>query len=275
MDKLYLYQETYPAERVKVWAVTAKTVADCIERGEVPQIRLPEELTSKVESSAPKIALLLGQDKHPDREEKDYSIFPDYVDAIIESGGFPVFIAFDKIEEQLEQEKPNGILLVGGNFRLIKQEGRDYEKRPLAYIKLIEYAKANKLPVFAICGGEQLFAVYYEATPVCGLTDHMQKPYVWSHKIKLAKESKIRQIIDRGSMEINSCHHTAIEFDEKNPFIRVVGWAEDGTIEAIELKDNSWNEFVIGVQWHPERLMKIGDENSAKLFKAFIKASKT
>ena len=273
MDRLYLYRETYPAEKVKVWAVTAREIADCIERGEIPQIRLPKELTSKIQSSAPKIAVLLGQDKHPDREEKDYSVFPDYVDAIIESGGFPVFIAFDKVEEQLRSEKPDGILLIGGNFRLIRQEGCNYERRPLAYIKLIEYAKANKLPMFAICGGEQIFAVYYGATAVCGLTDHLQKPYVWSHKIKLAEESKIRQIIGREEMEINSCHHTAIEFDEENPFIRVVGCAEDGIIEAIELKD-SWNEFVIGVQWHPERLMKIGDEDSAKLFKAFINASK-
>ncbi|MCQ2741522.1 MAG: gamma-glutamyl-gamma-aminobutyrate hydrolase family protein, partial [Alphaproteobacteria bacterium] len=150
METLYL--ETYPTEHVKVWAVTAKTVTDCIKKGEIPQIRLPEEITKDINSSVPRIAVLLGQDKHPDREEKDLSIFPDYVDAIINSGGFPVFIAFDKVEEQLEIEKPDGILLVGGNFRLIRQEGCDYEPRPLAYIKLIEYAKANKLPVFAICG---------------------------------------------------------------------------------------------------------------------------
>ena len=270
--EIYLYKETYPTEHVKVWAVPAKEVANCINRGQIPQIRLPERATSKIESSAPKIAILLGQDKHPDREEKDFSIFPDYVDAIINSGGSPVFIAYDKVEEQLEREQPDGILLVGGNFRLIRQEGCDYEPRPLAYIKLIEYAKANKLPVFAICGGEQMLAVAYGATAVCGLTGHLQKPYVWSHKIKLDEASKLYQIIGRDEMEINSCHHTAIEFDEENPFIKAVARAEDGIIEAIELKD-SWNEFVIGVQWHPERLMKIGDENSVKLFKAFIKAS--
>ena len=73
-------------------------------------------------------------------------------------------------------------------------------------------------------------------------------------------------------MEINSCHHSAIKFDERNPFLVKTARAEDDVIEAIELKD-SWNEFVIGVQWHPERLMKIGDESSAKLFQAFIKAS--
>ncbi|MCQ2741537.1 MAG: gamma-glutamyl-gamma-aminobutyrate hydrolase family protein, partial [Alphaproteobacteria bacterium] len=93
------------------------------------------------------------------------------------------------------------------------------------------------------------------------------------HKIKLAEGSRLRQIIGREEMEINSCHHTAIEFDEKNPHLRKVGEAEDGVIEAIELK-NSWHEFVIGVQWHPERLMKIGDDDAAKLFRAFIKASK-
>ena len=274
MDKLYLYLETYPTEKVKVWAVTAKTVTDCVNRGQIPRIRLPEEVASKIDPHAPKIAILLGQDKHPDREEKDYSIFPDYVDAIINSGGFPVFIAFDKVEEQLKQEKPDGILLVGGNFRLEKQKKDEYEKRPLAYIKLLEYAQANKLPVFAICGGEQMLAISYDATAVYWLEEHLQKPYVCSHKIKLEETSKLRQIIGRDEMEINSCHHTAIEFDEENPFLRNVGWAEDGVIEAIELKD-SWNEFVIGVQWHPERLMKIGDEDSTKLFKAFIKASKS
>lgn len=271
MDRLY--HETYPTEHVKVWAVTAKTVTDCIENGRVPQISLPEETTAHLPSDAPKIAILLGQDKHPDREEKDYSIFPDYVDAVINSGGFPVFIAFDKVEEQLELEKPDGIVLVGGNFRLIKEEGRDYEPRPLAYIKLIDYAKANGLPVFAICGGEQMLAVYYGATAVLGLKEHLQKPYVWSHKIKLDKKSRLRQILGCDEMEINSCHHTAIDFSEDNAFIKATARAEDEAIEAIELKD-SWNEFVIGVQWHPERLMKIGDENSIKLFKAFINASR-
>ena len=46
--------------------------------------------------------------------------------------------------------------------------------------------------------------------------------------------------------------------------------APDGLIEAFYLPDK---KFVWATQWHPEYLHKV-DENSKKIFKAFIDAAK-
>jgi putative glutamine amidotransferase len=45
--------------------------------------------------------------------------------------------------------------------------------------------------------------------------------------------------------------------------------ARDGVIEAVEISDRP---FVIGVQWHPERLFE-EDEAAQRLFSAFVQAA--
>jgi gamma-glutamyl-gamma-aminobutyrate hydrolase PuuD len=45
--------------------------------------------------------------------------------------------------------------------------------------------------------------------------------------------------------------------------------ARDGVIEAVEI---SGQPFVIGVQWHPERLW-VEDESAQRLFSAFVQAA--
>ena len=42
-------------------------------------------------------------------------------------------------------------------------------------------------------------------------------------------------------------------------------------VEAIELPDAP---FVLGVQWHPEKMMQAGDEASRRLFEAFAEAAR-
>ena len=47
-----------------------------------------------------------------------------------------------------------------------------------------------------------------------------------------------------------------------------MAYSPDGVIEAVGIKDK---KFVLAVQWHPEFSYK-KDENSRKIFKAFIDA---
>jgi putative glutamine amidotransferase len=49
------------------------------------------------------------------------------------------------------------------------------------------------------------------------------------------------------TLEVNSFHHQAV--DRIGQGLRVVGRADDGTIEAME-----GTGFVVGVQWHAETL---------------------
>ena len=52
--------------------------------------------------------------------------------------------------------------------------------------------------------------------------------------------------------------------------LKISARAEDGTIEAIENCDLS----ILGVQWHPELLLKGGKDEMLKLFEAFVEKAK-
>jgi putative glutamine amidotransferase len=64
----------------------------------------------------------------------------------------------------------------------------------------------------------------------------------------------------------NSLHHQAA--DRLGAGVRAVGWAADGTIEAIEVDGHP---EVIAVQWHPELLER--DPVNQGLFRELVAES--
>ena len=64
--------------------------------------------------------------------------------------------------------------------------------------------------------------------------------------------------------EVRCHHHQAL--DRVADELTVVGWSEDGTIEAVEIPER---RFAIGVQWHPEQ-----DATDKRLFAALIEAAR-
>ena len=69
-------------------------------------------------------------------------------------------------------------------------------------------------------------------------------------------------------MEVNSLHHQAVKQPGNN--LRIVARCPDGVVEAVESTDP--NRFLIGVQWHPEKLMP-ENQQQAKLLQAFVEAA--
>jgi putative glutamine amidotransferase len=51
---------------------------------------------------------------------------------------------------------------------------------------------------------------------------------------------------------VNSSHHQAIRIPGDG--LVPVAWSEDGLIEAIELGHRNRHPFLLGIQWHPERM---------------------
>jgi putative glutamine amidotransferase len=63
---------------------------------------------------------------------------------------------------------------------------------------------------------------------------------------------------------VNTTHHQAI--DRVALSLRVGARSPDGVIEAVEAREG--DRFIVGVQWHPERLIE--QEVHLRLFEAFV-----
>jgi putative glutamine amidotransferase len=66
---------------------------------------------------------------------------------------------------------------------------------------------------------------------------------------------------------VNTNHHQAI--CNPGPGLRINAWAADGLPEGIEWAEPEGKSFLVGVQWHPER-MDTSNSYSGRLVNAFL-----
>jgi putative glutamine amidotransferase len=122
----------------------------------------------------------------------------------------------------------------------------------------LDIARDRGLPVLAICRGCQVLNVHrggslYQDLPSLrpGAVEH-QQPRGWdarAHEIRVAPETRLRGLLGEERITTNSFHHQGIR--DVAPSLRASAWTDDGLVEAIESADGEW---VVGVQWHPERI---------------------
>jgi putative glutamine amidotransferase len=133
---------------------------------------------------------------------------------------------------------------------------------------LVRRALAIGLPLLAVCRGMQLLTV------ICGGTLHQHLPDVVGHDghgpapasyaehaVRLQPGSRTSGILDE-TVTVHSHHHQGV--DTLVEPLRAVGWAEDGSVEAVE---GAGQAFTVGVLWHPE----VGDD--PRLFAALVVAA--
>jgi putative glutamine amidotransferase len=88
-----------------------------------------------------------------------------------------------------------------------------------------------------------------------------------AHDITIEQNSKLYTILGKEKVAVNSVHHQGIAKLGTN--IVISATASDGVVEAIEIPTQP---FAIGIEWHPERLIK--DKVWLKLFEAFVEATR-
>jgi putative glutamine amidotransferase len=185
--------------------------------------------------------------------------------------------------------KCNGFVLTGGIDVLPELYNglTEYPYRPTAFLperdafeKLIyEYAKLHKVPVLGICRGLQYINILEGGTVFEDIGDtanqtHKRGVADKEHPVEILPDTLLHNITGADNGIVNSAHHQAIRPDQLGDNLMVSAYsATDHIIEGIEFKDKSDKAFMIGVQWHPER-MKGKEENplSQKIKSAFIDA---
>jgi putative glutamine amidotransferase len=159
-----------------------------------------------------------------------------------------------------------------------------YRERDEFEIALFKKARDRDMPVLAVCRGLQLVNVVLGGTLVQDLGDAGDKIHEGiyddkRHSISIVPQTLLHELVPTGSADVNSAHHQAI--DKLGTGLQVNARAADGTIEGIEWANKTGKPFLLGVQWHPERMFRfhLGDTPASlairNRFIEAIKASKS
>ena len=150
--------------------------------------------------------------------------------------------------------------------------GRDATTLPLIR-KAIDYG----MPLLAICRGIQELNVALGGTLASEIqerpgsldhrapvSDNQDERFGIRQSVSIKPGSCLAGVFGAGEIMVNSVHRQAI--DRPGSRLQVEAVAEDGTVEAVSVKDA--RAFAVGVQWHPEYWVH-SDGSSAKIFRAF------
>lgn len=178
-----------------------------------------------------------------------------YVKGIEKFGGTVILINDNDSRKELEDKlsRVDGILLTGGD-----------DVGPIDFY-LISYALENKLKLLGICQGMQSMCLYGSSLGLIPIgNDSHKRNEGYVHGVTLS-DGALKEIFGNSRIMVNSHHLQTIS---NSHLFRVVGYSDDGLIEAIEGNNGV---FQIGVQWHPERMLEY-DEGSWKLLERFVKS---
>ena len=182
-----------------------------------------------------------------------------------------------------------GLLLTGGEDVYPGRYKKEYDTlrctemnphRDSLDMALIEKALALKMPVFGICRGHQILNVYLGGTLIVDIPTDFGKRAVHqcddylkcNHAVSVRKSSLLASISLCDSAQVTTNHHQAV--DRLSPLLISNAFSGDKLIEGIEWLSPRGKSFLLGVQWHPERMSR---ENplSGALADAFIRSATT
>jgi putative glutamine amidotransferase len=213
-----------------------------------------------------------------------------YYQAAAMAGAAPVLIPLlDDIEAlRAVYERIDGILVPGGvdidpaAFGETPHEklGRIDPARDRVEIQLAKWAVEDEKPILGLCRGLQVINVALGGTlyqdleaeyPNAIKHDYFpnygfERDYL-AHDVALAPGSRLEHALASQRIAVNSMHHQGIKV--LAGALAPSAIAPDGLIEAVESTDDN---FVVGVQWHPE-VIESSDPNTEHLFSAFIEAA--
>lgn len=229
----------------------------------------------------PRIGVTTYHRDNPDRPR--FFLPAAYVDAVRGAGGLPLLLPpGDEAAEEILAHL-DGVIFTGGGDIHPRRFGGDphphhysiCDERDEFELRLIRGALDAELPTFAICRGTQVLNValggdlHGHLPDVVG--DHVahresQEQHAL-HRVAVAPGSRLAEVLEVESLEIASWHHQAV--NRLGEGLRAVAWADDATVEALELESAPW---LLAVQWHPE--LQLEEEAQRRLFAAFVDSTR-
>lgn len=202
-----------------------------------------------------------------------------YADAILAAGGIPVLLPPASGSDQVAQVvvgRLDGLVVTGGADVSPHRYRQDPDSHTVSWredrdtweLALLRAADPVGLPTLGVCRGMQLMAVaaggsLHQHTPdLVGHEEHNPGADVFGDtRVSTAEGSTLRELVG-DTVRVGCHHHQTVE---SHPGFTATAWADDGSLEAMEL---AGERFCLAVQWHPE----VGED--ARLFEALVNAAR-
>jgi len=232
---------------------------------------------------------LIGVTPAYDYDSGETSSKKGYCEAVNKAGGVAMLFSVSLDEDVLTEAfmRCDGLVVTGGpdiNPQYYGEKNMPFNGKISPYKDymddfMIKKAFEYNKPVLGICRGIQsinvaLGGTLYQDVHVQvndrEIIKHRQEAPYWYpiHKIEIIKDSIVWNSFKSDSIGVNSIHHQAIK--DLAPSFVVTSRASDSIIESIEHIEHN---FLVGVQWHPERMWEQSPVYLG-IFEKFIEACK-
>jgi gamma-glutamyl-gamma-aminobutyrate hydrolase PuuD len=199
-----------------------------------------------------------------------------YLNGVTVAGGTPVLLPPVGTDPRL-LEVLHGLVLIGGpDIDPATYDAdphprtRSHPDRDRHEVALLREAIDLGLPVLGLCRGAQLINVALGGTlhqhlpDVVGHEQHRPGPAVFGGQVVRTEPGTRLAGILGAETKVPCYHHQALDLIA--PHLRAAARATDGTVEAVESARG--DDWLLGVQWHPEE-----DPDDLRLFRAHVRAA--
>lgn len=217
-----------------------------------------------------------------------YEVLNRYVDAVQECGGLPLMVPPFTDEDTLAAylDLADGFLCVGindyppalyrePNLQSAVKDTEGYRRHAESNMILARMVlEERRMPTMGICAGPELFNVALGGKLVQHLDtakSHIAHSPVLDryHDVEIRCGRILAGLFGKTRISVNTNHHQAAHPDHVGAGLQPVALTDDGVIEALEADDDRW---VLGVQWHPERIRD--GQHREKVFGALLDAAR-